>query len=285
MSELITIEKLNSVTFYQIPQAFYYHPKYTGMSGSARETYAILRNLLGLSVKNGWMNEQGEIYVKISRERLMNRLGIKKDKMTGIFKELRELELIMEKRVGCNKCNEIYIYNAKELSEPYSENDLFEGIDGDKPESGESGPNCGSLENRNAEGDKTEILMAENQVHNNNTFIKNEEDKTKNIPLPVAEVKVSSIRNENVVDDEIVTEFHRAFGMSKISMKAQEVLRMFLNRFERCVVLYAFELAGSKNKSFDYAQGILRRWWQAEAFSFDEVFAYEKRYSSGSITF
>lgn len=201
MSELITIEKLNSVTFYQIPQAFYYHPKYTGMSGSARETYAILRNLLGLSVKNGWMNEQGEIYVKISRERLMNRLGIKKDKMTGIFKELRELELIMEKRVGCNKCNEIYIYNAKELSEPYSENDLFEGIDGDKPESGESGPNCGSLENRNAEGDKTEILMAENQVHNNNTFIKNEEDKTKNIPLPVAEVKVSSIRNENVVSN------------------------------------------------------------------------------------
>lgn len=73
--------------------------------------------------------------------------------MTGSFKELRELELVMEWRVGCNKCNEIYIYNAKELSEHYSASDLFEANDGDKSEGG-SELSLGSLENRNTEGDK-----------------------------------------------------------------------------------------------------------------------------------
>ncbi|WP_410495505.1 replication initiator protein A [Cellulosilyticum sp. ST5] len=279
MSELITVEKLNSVAFYQIPQAFYYHPKYAGMSGSARETYAILRNLLGLSVKSGWVNEKGEIFVKISRERLMSRLGIKKDKMSSVFKELRELELIMEKRIGCNKCNEIYIYNAKELNEHYLESDLLEEVSEDKSEGGSSGTSFGKRENRIAEEDKTEVQVAEKPTHNKNTFIKNHEDKAKATLLPVVSEVV--LAEGNLIDREVLSEFHRSFGMGKVSMKAQEVIRMFLNRFEHSVVLYAFELAGVKNKSFDYAQGILRKWWQAEAFSFDEVFAYEERYSSG----
>ena len=279
MSELITVEKLNSVAFYQIPQAFYYHPKYADMSGSARETYAILRNLLGLSVKSGWVNEKGEIFVKISRERLMSRLGIKKDKMSSVFKELRELELIMEKRIGCNKCNEIYIYNAKELNEHYLESDLLEEVSEDKSEGGGSGTPFGKRENRITQEDKTEVQIAEKSTHNKNTFIKNYDDKTKDTLLPV--VKEVVLAKENLVDGEILSEFHRSFGMGKVSLKAQEVIRMFLNRFERSVVLYAFELAGAKNKSFDYAQGILRRWWQAGAFNFDEVFAYEEHYSSG----
>ena len=279
MSELITVEKLNSVAFYQIPQAFYYHPKYAGMSGSARETYAILRNLLGLSVKSGWVNEKGEIFVKISRERLMSRLGIKKDKMSSVFKELRELELIMEKRIGCNKCNEIYIYNAKELNEHYLESDLLEEVSEDKSEGGGNGTPFGRRENSITKEAKTEVQIAEKPIHNKNTFIKNHEDKTKATLLPVVSEVV--LAEGNLIDREVLSEFHRSFGMGKVSMKAQEVIRMFLNRFERSVVLYAFELAGAKNKSFDYAQGILRRWWQAEAFSFDEVFAYEERYSSG----
>ena len=210
MSELITVEKLNSVAFYQIPQAFYYHPKYAGMSGSARETYAILRNLLG---------------------------------------------------------------------EHYLESDLLEEVSEDKSEGGSSGTPFGRRENSITKEDKTEVQIAEKPIHNNNTFINNHDDKTKDTLLPV--VKEVVLAKENLVDGEILSEFHRSFGMGKVSMKAQEVLRMFLNRFEHSVVLYAFELAGAKNKSFDYAQGILRRWWQAEAFSFDEVFAYEERYSSG----
>ena len=210
MSELITVEKLNSVAFYQIPQAFYYHPKYAGMSESARETYAILRNLLG---------------------------------------------------------------------EHYLESDLLEEVSEDKSEGGSSGTSFGKRENRIAEEDKTEVQVAEKPTHNKNTFIKNHEDKAKATLLPVVSEVV--LAEGNLIDREVLSEFHRSFGMGKVSMKAQEVLRMFLNRFERSVVLYAFELAGAKNKSFDYAQGILRRWWQAGAFNFDEVFAYEEHYSSG----
>ena len=75
MPKIVTIQSYNTIQFYQIPQAFYHNPKYIGMNPSSRETYAMLRNLLPLSINNGWINEAGEIYVKLSREKLMLRLG------------------------------------------------------------------------------------------------------------------------------------------------------------------------------------------------------------------
>ena len=126
MSKIITLQSYNTIQFYQIPQAFYHNPKYIGMNPSSRETYAMLRNLLPLSINNGWINEAGEIYVKLSREKLMLRLGIKKDKMSKVFKELRELGLVVEKRVGCNRCNEIYICDAEDLNKVYSDAELLD---------------------------------------------------------------------------------------------------------------------------------------------------------------
>lgn len=268
VSELITIEKFNAISFYQIPQAFYYHPKYRGMSASARETYAILRNLLSLSIQNNWVNEAGEIYVKISREKLMLRLGIKKDKMSSVFKELRTYELIEEKRVGCNKCNEIYLCHAKELGEVYREADLLE------EEEGDSSKEVG--ENSSPNSDKSEVQMTEKTLYNKTYFKETENKETNKIPQPPSKQEDYKQKEQLVLDEEILSEFEKAFATSRISIKAKEVLVMFLRRFEKSVVLYAFELAGSKNKSFDYAQGILRKWWQAEAFTFDQVFAYEE---------
>lgn len=166
MSKIITLQSYNTIQFYQIPQAFYHNPKYIGMNPSSRETYAMLRNLLSLSINNGWINEAGEIYVKLSREKLMLRLGIKKDKMTKVFKELRELGLIIEKRVGCNRCNEIYICDAEDLNQIYSDAELLDLLEEDCDEEKQEiitvnarnseKQNSEPLKNRVQEGDKTE---------------------------------------------------------------------------------------------------------------------------------
>lgn len=134
MPKIITLESYNTIQFYQIPQAFYHNPKYIGMNPFSRETYAMLRNLLPLSINNGWINEEGEIYVKLSREKLMLRLGIGKDKMVKVFKELRERGLIIEKRIGCNKCNEIYLCEAEDLNEIYSDEELLNLLEEDENE-------------------------------------------------------------------------------------------------------------------------------------------------------
>ncbi len=58
----------------------------------------------------------------------------------------------------------------------------------------------------------------------------------------------------------------------------QEQLRAYLIMFEKDVVIMALEKAGVKQKGVDYAYGILKNWFKADARTFDEVFEYEERY-------
>lgn len=292
MPKIITLQSYNTIQFYQIPQAFYHNPKYIGMNPSSREAYAMLRNLFPLSINNRWINEIGEIYVKLSREKLMLRLGIKKDKMSKVFKELRDLGLIVEKRIGCNKCNEIYICDAEDLNQVYSDAELIDLLDEEFDEEQQAEipvntrnsekKNSESLKNRSQEGDKTEFRTSEKQSHNKNNFIKTKSNKIKNKqqqPKAKEEEVVVALLNAHLpeIDLEILEEFKHAFGR-RPSPKVQESLRGYLSRFEKEVVLHAIDIAGNKNKGWDYAQGILKVWWQEQVFTFDDVFCYEQQY-------
>lgn len=83
------------------------------------------------------------------------------------------------------------------------------------------------------------------------------------------------------VDEELIEQYRCAFGR-RPSQKTQESLVSYLKRFDKDVVLYALELAGLKGKGFDYAQGVLRKWQEHGAFTFDGVFAYDERYREAS---
>ncbi len=289
MPKIITLESFNTVQFYQIPQAFYHNPKYYGMNPSSRETYAMLRNLLPLSINNGWINEEGEIYVKLSREKLMLRLGIGKDKMVKVFKELRDLGLIIEKRIGCNKCNEIYLCEADDLNEIYSDEELLNLLEEDEKEDAKPQPSRTSikkksepLKKRSQDCDKSEVKTSEKQSHNKNKIIKTEINKTKTIKQQQPKEKeqvvaVNCHAHLPVVDKELIEEYRRAFGR-RPSQKAKESLVSYLTRFERDVVIHAIGLAGEKGKGFDYAQGVFRKWTENGAFTFDEIFEYDERY-------
>ena len=293
MSKIITLESFNTVQFYQIPQAFYHNPKYYGMNPSSRETYAMLRNLLPLSINNGWINEEGEIYVKLSREKLMLRLGIGKDKMVKVFKELRDRGLIIEKRIGCNKCNEIYLCEAEDLNEIYSDEELLNLLEEDENEGTEPQPSRSSvkqksepLKKRSQDCEKTEVKTSEKQSHNKNKFNKTEIKETKIIkqqqPKKENEVVVVSCHAHlPEVDEELIEQYRCAFGR-RPSQKAKESLISYVTRFDREVVLYALELAGIKGKHFDYAQGVLKNWQEQGAFTFDDVFVYDERYRATS---
>lgn len=121
----ITVSDLNKVSFYQIPKSFFHNIEYITMSSEAKLAYTLLYDLLELSAQNNWVNDEGEVYIKLSREKLMLRLNIRsKTTASKVMKELIRKGLIEEKRVGVNKCNEIYICTPKELSQIYRDDDL-----------------------------------------------------------------------------------------------------------------------------------------------------------------
>ena len=111
MKKLLTIHDTNKFPFLQMPQVFYEASKYESMRLESKVAYTLMANLLSLSIKNKWTNDKGEVYVKFSRKTLMEKLRIKgTQKAAAIMKELVDFKLIFIKRLGLNKCNEIYLY-------------------------------------------------------------------------------------------------------------------------------------------------------------------------------
>lgn len=88
-----------------------------------------------------------------------------------------------------------------------------------------------------------------------NKTLKNKTISKQRQPKEKAEVVVVSCHAHlPEIDEELIEQYKNAFGR-KPSQKAKESLVSYLTRFDRDVVLYALELAGTKGKHFDYAQG------------------------------
>lgn len=116
-----------------------------------------------------------------------------------------------------------------------------------------------------------------NKTINNNTLSNKIINKQQEQQHKEAIVVVNADSHIAKIDAELLQEFKHAFGR-KPSPKAQESLRGYLSKFEKDVVLHAIDIAGNKNKGWDYVQGILKVWWQQQVFTFDEVFEYEEQY-------
>lgn len=117
MSELITKEYVRETQFFQMPKGFFNNPKYMPMRCESKLAYMLMLDLLPLSIENNWVNKNGEVFVKLSRDKLMTLLNIKgSQKAAQVMKELVSYGLIINKKVGLNKCNEIYLYHLEGAS-------------------------------------------------------------------------------------------------------------------------------------------------------------------------
>ncbi|HDI3019210.1 TPA: replication initiator protein A [Clostridium botulinum] len=175
MGTPIKVSDLNKTLFYQLPKAFFYNPLYMDMKNESKIAYSILRDLLELSIKNNWINENDEVYVKSSRTKLMQYLNIKgSQKMAEVMKELIKRGLIIERQVGLKKCNEIYVCMPEELNNIYNDEQLLI-IDKSNEEEPETVENTLTFENQKSrvlkiesqELRKSKVKSFENQRHTN----------------------------------------------------------------------------------------------------------------------
>ena len=95
--------------FYQIPKVFFTSENYKNLTNDMKIAYAILRDRLNLSIKNNWVDEDGNIYFVYSNEKLMEILNCKKEKLTKIKKGLENDGLLIQKRRCLNKPNILYL--------------------------------------------------------------------------------------------------------------------------------------------------------------------------------
>ena len=81
------------------------------LSTDAKTLYGILLDRMGLSVKNGWLDEQGRVYIIFPVQEVMDALGCADNKATKLFRELEKFGLIERKRRGLGKPDLIYVKN------------------------------------------------------------------------------------------------------------------------------------------------------------------------------
>ncbi|EML6929307.1 replication initiator protein A [Staphylococcus aureus] len=108
-NQYFTVQENYKERFYQIPKVFFTSENYKNLTNDMKIAYAILRNRLNLSIKNSWVDEDGNIYFVYSNEKLMEILNCKKEKLTKIKKGLENDGLLIQKRRGLNKPNILYL--------------------------------------------------------------------------------------------------------------------------------------------------------------------------------
>lgn len=107
---------IDNERFYQIPKSLLINPKYKMMSNTSKLMYAILKDRMELSRRNGWHDENGEIFLLFDQQDLADLLGASRGTINRNMKELKDAGLIKPIRQGLGKPNKIYINKL----EPYN---------------------------------------------------------------------------------------------------------------------------------------------------------------------
>ncbi|MBN6014401.1 replication initiator protein A [Streptococcus oralis] len=112
--ERISLAQVNNgERFFRVPKLLFESELYKKMSAESKLLYAILKDRFELSVKNNWIDADGNIYFIFTVEEIGEMLGCGKDKVIKLKKELKKYDLLEEVRQGLNKPNFIYLGSLK----------------------------------------------------------------------------------------------------------------------------------------------------------------------------
>lgn len=101
-------------SFYRIPKMLFTDARFQPVSVEAKVLYGLLLDRMALSVKNGWLDEDGRVYIIFTIADVMGTLGCAEQKANKLLNELdstKGVGLIERKRRGLGKPNVIYVKN------------------------------------------------------------------------------------------------------------------------------------------------------------------------------
>lgn len=101
-------------SFYRIPKVLLTDRCYKGVSMEAKVLYGLMLDRMGLSVRSGWLDSEGRVYIYFTLEDALAMLGCGKDKAVRLFKELDVsggIGLIERRKQGQGRPARIYVKN------------------------------------------------------------------------------------------------------------------------------------------------------------------------------
>lgn len=106
--KFINQKEIYQYKFYMIPKELFVNKRYTSLSPDAILLYGILLDRLTLSIKNNWIDKNGNVYLIFTRKEIQKLLHISDKTCTKVFKELVDAKLLLEKSQGKAKPKLLY---------------------------------------------------------------------------------------------------------------------------------------------------------------------------------
>lgn len=102
-------------TFYRIPKLMFDDSVLRQLSTDAKVLYGLMLDRMSLSIKNGWLDEEGRVFIYFSVENIMEQLGCGRGKCTKLLQELDDqngIGLITRVKQGLGKPDVIYVHKC-----------------------------------------------------------------------------------------------------------------------------------------------------------------------------
>ena len=149
-------------TFYRLPKALFTGSRYKGLSDGAKILYGLMLDRMGLSMKNGWMDEQGRVYIYFTLEDVQAHMNCKHEKAVKMLAELDTVKgvgLIERVKQGQGRPALIYVKKFIHSAEVLTSENRKSAL-----------PKSRGQDFRKSEGNKNELSNTDlNHIENNQT--------------------------------------------------------------------------------------------------------------------
>lgn len=98
-------------TFYRIPKVLFTCERYRGLSADAKILYGLMLDRMGLSLRNGWIDGKGHVFIYFTLEDSLSFLHCGHGKAVRLFAELDGIGLIERKKQGQGRPAKIFVMN------------------------------------------------------------------------------------------------------------------------------------------------------------------------------
>ena len=102
-------------SYFRVPKILFRDIKFKDLSTDAKTLYGILLDRMGLSVKNGWLDEQGRVYIIYTISSITRDLHCGSKKAVRLLRELEKYGMVEKVARGQGKPSLIYVKNFSTL--------------------------------------------------------------------------------------------------------------------------------------------------------------------------
>ena len=98
-------------TFYRIPKVLFTAPGFRRITADEKILYALMLDRMGLSIRNGWLDEQERVFITSRWKKQWTRYAAAITRRCPLFTELDKVGLIERKKQGQGRPTKICVKN------------------------------------------------------------------------------------------------------------------------------------------------------------------------------